>query len=204
MSSGDFNKAIKLMHSNKFEAAIKLLLHLADSGDALAQERLGFLYMFGISVEKDYLKAKHWLKLAATTENSRAQFYLGKIYYYEKNYDSAVAFLSKSAVNKFPPSFYLLSIIFRSEDSVYFDLENSLKCIRLGSDLNHITCKSQYLLHKIKNTNNYIHKAKFSIKRIFLYLNSLILVFHEYGNPYISKYNEDSLLNIVDNELLLI
>ena len=43
-----------------------------EQGNAFAQGKLGYLYMAGIGVEQDKVKAYAWLKLASTNKNEEA------------------------------------------------------------------------------------------------------------------------------------
>lgn len=58
----------------------KDLKHLAESGDAGAQAKLGELYVEGQVVPQDYKKAFEWYSKAANQGNSEAQNNLGAMY----------------------------------------------------------------------------------------------------------------------------
>lgn len=53
----------------------------AENGDADSQYQLGFLYMTGRGVTRDYKLASEWYKNAARKGHSRAQFSLGVMYF---------------------------------------------------------------------------------------------------------------------------
>jgi TPR repeat protein len=44
----------------------------AEKGNAMAQERLGYLYMAGLGMDKDKVKAYAWLKMATDGKYSQA------------------------------------------------------------------------------------------------------------------------------------
>jgi TPR repeat protein len=60
--------------------AHQLLRPLADAGDAVAQEILGFMYLHGEGVPRDDAAAFHWFTLAAEAGRTAAQFELGRMY----------------------------------------------------------------------------------------------------------------------------
>jgi len=52
----------------------------AESGDALAQNNLAYLYTFGLEVPQDYREAAHWYAIAAAQGFAAAQYNLGALY----------------------------------------------------------------------------------------------------------------------------
>ncbi|MBX9844993.1 MAG: sel1 repeat family protein [Xanthobacteraceae bacterium] len=60
--------------------ALEMLLPLAQHGDPVAQEILGFMYMRGDGIPADATTAFNWFALAADAGRAEAQFQLGRIY----------------------------------------------------------------------------------------------------------------------------
>jgi TPR repeat protein len=60
--------------------AHQLLWPLADEGNAVAQEILGFMYLRGEGVRRDDATAFRWLTMAAESGRAEAQFELGLMY----------------------------------------------------------------------------------------------------------------------------
>ena len=74
---------------------------LAESGDAIAQCRLGEIFFFGEGQPQDYEKAAYWYQKAALQGIAIAQFNLG-LYYFKgvgvsQNYEKAVYWYQKAA-----------------------------------------------------------------------------------------------------------
>jgi TPR repeat protein len=63
-----------------YMAAHRMLSPLADDGDAVAQEILGFMYSRAEGIPRDDAVAFHWFTLAAEAGRTEAQFELGRIY----------------------------------------------------------------------------------------------------------------------------
>ncbi len=63
-----------------FATAMRLLLPLADEGDAGAQTDLGWLYANGYGAPRDYAEALAWRRKAADQGNAIAEFSLGLMY----------------------------------------------------------------------------------------------------------------------------
>ena len=74
---------------------------LAQEGDCLAEEDLGYMYHYGRGVEQSYEKAVEWYRKAADQGYARAQHNLGYMYYsghgVEQSYEKAVEWYRKAA-----------------------------------------------------------------------------------------------------------
>ena len=83
--------ALRAIESGRHKQAVQMLTPLANSGNALAQYRLGMLYYNGQGVGEDEKLAIYWWKKAATQGNVESMFQLGS------------AFLFGSQTAKFVP-----------------------------------------------------------------------------------------------------
>lgn len=63
-----------------YVAAHRMLSPLADDGDAVAQEILGFMHAHGEGIPRNDAAAIRWFTLAATAGRVEAQFELGRMY----------------------------------------------------------------------------------------------------------------------------
>ena len=59
---------------------VDALIKDAEAGDAEAQFELGYLYYYGVKVEKDYAKAAEWFTKSAEQGNAYGQCMLGICY----------------------------------------------------------------------------------------------------------------------------
>ena len=64
----------------KHKEDIQDLINRANSGDTDAASELGNMYYFGRKVEKDHVKAAHWIRMAAEKGIAVDQFNLGVLY----------------------------------------------------------------------------------------------------------------------------
>lgn len=83
--------ALRAIESGRHKQAVQMLTPLANSGNALAQYRLGMLYYNGQGVGEDEKLAIYWWKKAAAQGNVESMFQLGS------------AFLFGSQTAKFVP-----------------------------------------------------------------------------------------------------
>ncbi len=85
-----------------FEAAVRILIPLAESGNARAQMNLGTMYSAGLGVAQDQAKAVYWTRKAAEAGSPKAQSNLGLAYLYGRGVPrddgQAVEWLKKAAV----------------------------------------------------------------------------------------------------------
>jgi hypothetical protein len=76
----DYQKGLDAANSGDFATALCEWKPLAEQGNADAQNNLGAMYLYGVSVPQDYETAVKWLKRAAQQGNNGAQNNLGAMY----------------------------------------------------------------------------------------------------------------------------
>jgi len=76
----DFAKGFDAYESGDYATALKEWTPLAEQGDAVAQNNLGFMYRKGEGVVQDYKTAVKWYILAAEQGYATAQYNLGNNY----------------------------------------------------------------------------------------------------------------------------
>ena len=76
----DFENAADAFEREDYETAYKLILPLAEQGDAYAQFNLGLMYGNGLGVPQDYKEAEKWYRLSAEQGHPEAQYNLGQMY----------------------------------------------------------------------------------------------------------------------------
>lgn len=72
-----FYDGLVAYNSRDYAGAARIWQRLADHGHANAQSGLGFLYVKGLGVPADSVKAAHWFLRAATKGVVEAQMFLG-------------------------------------------------------------------------------------------------------------------------------
>jgi len=76
----DYDSALAAYEAGDHEKAYKLLLPLAEAGDAKAQHSLCGMYHEGLGVSQDYAEAVKWCSKAAVQGLAHAQINLGGMY----------------------------------------------------------------------------------------------------------------------------
>ena len=80
---------------------VKQLTLPAEQGNVDAQLELGFLYLNGLGIPRNYTEAFKWYTKASDQGDKRGMFYLGEIYYFGhgvlENYPEAIKWYTKAA-----------------------------------------------------------------------------------------------------------
>lgn len=132
--SQSFERGDDAANAGDFATALKEWKPLAENGDVKAQASLGFMYLEGKGVPKDYEKAEKWFKEAAEQGSIEAQFLLGQRYLqgdgFEKNIEQSLVYLSLAAEQDFAPAQFLLGSIYQSIHKPWDEIEATKWWIR--------------------------------------------------------------------------
>lgn len=79
-SAGPLSDGFTANNWGDYATALRLWRPIAEQGDALAQNSLGFMYDKGRGVLQDYDQAVHWFRKAAEQGWSEAQYNIGYMY----------------------------------------------------------------------------------------------------------------------------
>ncbi len=96
-----FAEGFKYQQQEEYAEAIKKYREIAEQGNVVAQQLLGWFYMNGQGVEQDITKAIYWFQKAADQDEAIAQYYLGILYLesndVEQDMSKAAHWLHKAA-----------------------------------------------------------------------------------------------------------
>jgi TPR repeat protein len=79
-AAGPLQPGIAAYNTHNYPAAARLLLPLAEHGNARAQTYVGFMYANGRGLPQDYIAAPRWYRYASEQGVAVAQFALGLMY----------------------------------------------------------------------------------------------------------------------------
>jgi uncharacterized protein len=80
-AADDFARGLSAYNAADYEGAFEAWYPLADENDPKAQTALAFLYLKGLGVRQDDVRAADWYGRAARLGQPQAQFFLGSLYY---------------------------------------------------------------------------------------------------------------------------
>lgn len=98
----DFDAGVAAYDRSDYAAALREWQPLADLGNAEAQHRLGGIYRYGEGVQRDYVEAAKWHRLAAEQGHTESQLALGKMHFRCGSLESRFDSLCPSAVPVYP------------------------------------------------------------------------------------------------------
>ena len=111
----DYWKGVEAYRNDDYAASLREWQPLADSGHALAQTSLGYMYAKGLGVVQNQATAIRWYRLAAAQGNVSAQQYLGDIYArgtgVPQDYAEAAAWYRRAAEQNYPTAQYNLAVL---------------------------------------------------------------------------------------------
>lgn len=80
-AADEFARGLSAYNAADYQTAFDAWYPLADENDAKAQAALAFLYLKGLGVQQDDVRAADWYRRAAQLGRPEAQFFLGTLYY---------------------------------------------------------------------------------------------------------------------------
>ncbi|WP_332671746.1 tetratricopeptide repeat protein [Aromatoleum sp.] len=142
--------ALRQYDSGKYEEAAKAFLPLAESGAAVAQEKLSVMYFYGRGVAEDEGRAMEWARRSADQGNIDAMYFIGTMYVFGDTISKTVADPDQEAARWFfeaasrnhAEAEYGLGLLFLAGKGVVQDQEEALKWIRRAADHGHATARS--------------------------------------------------------------
>ncbi len=127
------------------------VLSAAESGDVVAQTRLGHMLYAGQGIPQNHKKAVQWYRMAAEQGFAAAEYELGLMLVdskaLETNYVEAAKWLSRSASRSYSPALYVLGLLYSSGKGVRRDIDQAIKLWRDSALLGH--AEAQYKLGSI-------------------------------------------------------
>ena len=121
-----------------FKEAMKILAPLAESGQPIAQHRLGVMYVLGQGVPKDAAEAIKWFTKSAEQGQGESQHSLGLRYLWgegvDKNPEAAAAWFQAAANQGIPDSATWLGDIYWNGNGVQQDVVEGYKWLLLAGD----------------------------------------------------------------------
>ncbi|MBQ2051902.1 MAG: sel1 repeat family protein, partial [Paludibacteraceae bacterium] len=111
-------------------ASMDSVLKKAENGDAEAQVEAGMRYYNGNKeVEKNFIEAAHWFRMAAEQGNAEGQYHLGNMYYNgegeKKDAEAAVRLYRKAAMQGYVYAQYALGISFKEGNGIEKNLDSA-------------------------------------------------------------------------------
>jgi uncharacterized protein len=128
----------RVYDAGNYSGDAKLLMSLAQQGDASSQYKLGVMYAFGQGVPQDYKEAAKWYRLAAERGDASAQTNLGIMYSFglgvSQDYKEAVKWYRLAAEQVVAIAQYDLGFMYLKGEGVPQDYKEALKWYRQAAE----------------------------------------------------------------------
>lgn len=92
------------MRDKNYVKAYELCSKNADSNHIHSMVTLGFLYMYGLGVSRDFSMSEHWLGKASEEGSSEADYYMGALCMHKNSNKSALRHFILSATRGYTPA----------------------------------------------------------------------------------------------------
>jgi TPR repeat protein len=79
--AADLEAGVWAIKDRDYPKALEELRPLAEQGNPEAQDWLGWMYLAGNGLSKDYAQATHWFNESASQGYAKAEFHLGLFVY---------------------------------------------------------------------------------------------------------------------------
>ena len=133
-----YDKAASLYRSGDFHAASQLYHPLASDGSTSCQRLVGWMYLLGEGVDKNFDKALFWLTKAAEAGDPEAQFGVGRVYLHREEFESAHSCCERAAKQDFAPAFYRLGRMHQTGKAVPQDTQRAYNDFSFATSKGHI------------------------------------------------------------------
>jgi TPR repeat protein len=130
-------KGREAVSSRNYIEAVKWFRFAAEQGNSNGENYMGFMYIKGFGVPKDYNNALQWLQKAADKGHPGAQLQIGYLYVkgwgVNKSYGKAIELFRKLADQGYAPGQNRLGLMFRNGWGVDRDYDEAEKWFRKGA-----------------------------------------------------------------------
>ena len=117
--SSALKAGIEAMNRGHYATALRAFRKLAKTGDAQAENNIGYLYERGLGVPQDYGTALKWYKRSASKDLPEAEYNAGLLYHYgygvAKNQSEAKKWFEKSARKGFTDAEFMMGHVYQNE-----------------------------------------------------------------------------------------
>ena len=138
------SEAQLLYKKGDYEGAFNNYLKLADAGHEEVQCFLGWMYLFGKGTKQNLERATHWLVKAADREDRKAQWYLGRAYLGQQNYEIAAYWFERSAQQNYGPGIYRLARLYHYGAGVPKNKSKEIELLEQAATTGNLKAQSIY------------------------------------------------------------
>lgn len=148
--AASLDEAIRRYESGQYQEAAKILIPLAEAGDASAQQKLSTMYFYGRGVPENEERAMQWARRSADKGNLDAMFFIGTMYVFGDVIPKTVSdpdleaakWLFEAASRGHADAEYGLGLLFLAGKGVVQNQDEAMKWIRRAAEHGHAGARS--------------------------------------------------------------
>ena len=143
-----FEAGLAAKDRGHYATALRSWLPMADTGDAQAQNNVGFMYEGGLGVSQSYLIAMDWYRKAADSGLAEAQHNIGMLYHHgygvAANPVEALRWFKLAADQELPQSEYMLGLAYENGNGSPLDYTAARKLLLSSALKNYAPAQMMY------------------------------------------------------------
>ena len=143
-----FESGLASKDRGHYATALRAWLPMAESGNAEAQNNVGFMYEEGLGVPQNYLLAMNWYRQAADGGLSEAQHNMGMLYHHgygvAENLGEAFRWFKMAADQDLAESEYMLGLAYENGEGTELNYAEAKRLFLSAARKNYVPAQMMY------------------------------------------------------------
>jgi len=143
-----FESGLASKDRGHYATALRAWLPMAESGNAEAQNNVGYMYEEGLGVPQNYLLAMNWYRQAADNGLAEAQHNMGMLYHHgygvAENLGEAFRWFKMAADQELAESEYMLALAFESGEGTELNYTEAKRLFLSAARKNYVPAQLMY------------------------------------------------------------
>ena len=143
-----FESGLAAKDRGHYATALRAWLPIAESGNAQAQNNVGYMYEEGLGVPQNYLLAMNWYRQAADNELAQAQHNMGMLYHHgygvAQNLGEAFRWFKMAADQELAESEYMLGLAYEKGEGTTLNYSEARRLFLSSARKNYTPAQMMY------------------------------------------------------------
>ena len=143
-----FESGLASKDRGHYATALRAWLPMAETGNAEAQNNVGYMYEEGLGVPQNYLMAMNWYRQAADGGLAQAQHNMGMLYHHgygvAENLPEAFRWFKMAAEQELAESEYMLGLAYQSGEGTSLDYAEARRLFLSSARKNYTPAQMMY------------------------------------------------------------
>ena len=143
-----FESGLAAKERGHYATALRAWIPIAESGNAQAQNNVGYMYEEGLGVPQNYLLAMNWYRQAADNELAQAQHNMGMLYHHgygvAQNLGEAFRWFKMAADQELAESEYMLGLAYEKGEGTALNYGEARRLFLSSARKNYTPAQMMY------------------------------------------------------------